>query len=104
MIRLTFGTLPTFDEFEPAFYRAASIPQGLYTIILNDSDRRMLEAVGIDAGRRYDCESLYTLVDQLAAISDGHISHGVEPWTDEQMEWAGGFASSILTTLGFEWI
>lgn len=98
---LTFGTVPSFEEFSAAM--CAAINNGTFGIVCNGSDRSMMDACGLPNQTRFTALDLYELVESLAAINAGHVSHG-EPWTDEQMEWAGSFASSILSTLDFEWV
>ncbi len=104
MISLSYGQVPDFDEFEQQFYASPDVPHtGMYCIILSESDARMHEECGLYAARMYDCESLYAFVDSLSAVADGHHSHG-EPWSEQQMDWAGSFASSIMFTLGYDWV
>lgn len=107
MKSMTFGTIPALEEFKTAFHNALiadGVFTGMYRIMLTSAtDVRMNEELGLGIPRLSDCESLYALLDRLGAVAEGHISHGEIMWTDEQMDWAGGFASSIMTTLGFEW-
>ena len=102
---LCYGTVPSFEAFKEAFDREC--PHYVYELDVRGTDARMFADIGLGNGAGHysvSVQSLYALLDQLGAIAEGHISHGVIPWSDEQREWAGDFASSILTTLGFEWV
>lgn len=105
---LTFGTVPSFEEFEAACRTDGGIP---YCIGLRGADLRNMMSAGLaDTGRMQsqhlhgeylDCfygpEQLYRLVENLVELH--HID------SDPKFaEWAGSFASSILSTLGFEWV
>jgi hypothetical protein len=97
MISMTYGVLPTFEQFAEAF--AVACPDGEYEVKagpLHDE----FEAVGgsgldVPAGcsSSYDVKRLWRLVRELTAI-----------WEDEMDYDAGDDASSILFTLGIEWV
>jgi hypothetical protein len=95
---LTYGTLPGFKAFEIAFYKEASVPQGMYRILLSSSDAATFKAVGLGCATLYDCESLYDLVRDLRDAWDSDVRG------DDVADAAGSFASSIMFTLGFEWM
>ena len=102
MKTLTFGQMPTEQQFHRAFGKQCNV-HAMFSIILSDEDYRMFESVGLPFIRSCDEESLYGLVEHLAAIADGQNTHG-EPWSDGEMEWAGSFASAIMYSLGFDWV
>lgn len=119
MKTLTYGTLPTFLEIEAAFN--VECPDGLYEVGLprSGTDFANLNAAGLlvrDDGIE-GIESRYTAVEMahsrntyfytaaqlyrlLENLTELHAIDSDEPYAD----WAGDFASSILTTLGFEWV
>lgn len=129
---LTFGTVPSFEEFEAAYIetltnKASGIPMPYYEIVLpNGTDYLNLqeagllrqyssvipvaqqsprfdreEVINIGYGDRaayyYTATQLYRLIENLADL------HSID--SDEEFaDWAGSFASSILSTLGFDWV
>jgi hypothetical protein len=101
---LSFGQVPVFEEFEQRFYASADVPHtGMYVINLSDADYRMMENCQIYPARMYDCESLHSLLLDLANAHNGLYWRSNKP-SLEQRDWAGDHASSILFTLGYEWI
>jgi hypothetical protein len=103
MKTLTYGTLPGFKAFEAAFIGATG---GIYHIRLSVRDMSMFDTIGLEPyAAEYTCEELYSLLEALVAAYDG--SEPLDCDADDvadTADWAGDFASSILTTLGFEWI
>lgn len=114
MKTLTYGTVPSFEEFKAAFEGDETI-QAMrgYEITLPETstDYRNLRSAGLLAPERYlsgairgyrmvinySAEQLYRLIENLAEL------HSIDS-DDSFRDWAGDFASSILTTLGFEWL
>ena len=89
MKSMTYGTVPEFPDFAEAFDREV---RHAYRIDLGGSDSKAADNARITIGGDYDCDELYDLVNILA-----------RRW-ESGSDWAGDFASSILTTLGFEWV
>jgi len=87
MVSMTYGTLPTQDEFLRAF--ANEVEGTRYRIRAGLSDRRI-----IDDGD-YTSAELWVEVQKLTY----RWLHG-QPFAEQ----AGNLASAILETLGFEWI
>lgn len=77
---MTFGEIPSFDEFHAAFN--AEVEGLCYTI------RSGLTALPMDADGDHNVSQLYDLVKRLSEGDDESQS----------------LASSIMGTLGFEWI
>jgi hypothetical protein len=99
MKTLTYGTLPSYFDFNQAF--AVITPNGVYALRLSDSDARMFEATGVGPyDTQYNCQRLYALCEALV----WEIERPVEVTAEGEESWAGDFCSSILATLGFEWI
>lgn len=121
MKTLTYGTLPSFEEFSKAFKDADR--GSTYTVSFNDSDFNM--AANLDllfegtyhttyasrtSAYRWDyeftAEQLYALCEALCEVEarfQGPSFDGSEEQI-AQADWALGFCSSILSTLGFEWV
>ena len=98
MLSLNYGDLPTYKQFRERFER--SLPSAEYHITLSASDRAMAERVGLDGAddggyleNTHDCVSLWRAFKVLVFEWEHHGDDG-----------AGNFASSILYTLGIEWI
>ena len=83
MKSMTYGVVPTPAEFFTAFYR--EVPDGVYRI--RSGAMRTLDIEG-----DYSERGLFKLVTRLT-----------RKW-EQGNEEAGDWASSILSTLGFEWI
>ena len=115
MKTLTYGTLPSFEEFETAMNNTFGSDDDdtvRYDIRFSKVDCNGIIDCGIELpmlpvlvdGKptaRLDAEHLYALCEALCKFSE---YEGASDVTTEQLEWAGDFCSSILTTLGFEWI
>ena len=85
---MTFGEMPTFEEFEKQFGEKVG---ELYDWELKGEDAKTAERVGLDYAP-FNAQELYNVVEQLtAAFQEG----------DDK---AGDLASNIMTTLGYEWI
>lgn len=93
MTMLTYGVLPSAAEFRKAFEREMEAsPRGVYEITLRGSDSRNMEALdppGWLGNGVYAVDELWGLVKGL-----------VESGSDFALE----MASSILYTLGIEWV
>jgi hypothetical protein len=99
MITLNYGEMPARADFRGAF--EAECPDGRYAITLNSSDRVNARRCGLDGnddGELYleDTHSEGTLWRVVSALQ--------YEWDLCGEEWAGDFASSILYTLGIEWV
>lgn len=88
MTSLTYGVLPEFGEFEKAF--DVVVTTGRYRICLSSCDSRAMDKYSLGDGS-YTCEELYKCVQAITQDKDA---------TDEALD----VVSSILTTLGFEWV
>lgn len=86
---MTFGVMPTFDEFEESFDR--EVPEGDFGIRLGRSDAEAAEGTSIGTGE-YTAPELYKGVVEL-----------LEKWEDGDEE-AGSLASSIMGSLDYEWV
>jgi len=84
--RLTFGKIPAWKEFEAAF--DDRVEGNGYNIKLSSSDSKAAEGTSIGDGR-LKAPALYKGIKELIAKGD---------------EDADDLASSILYTLGFEWV
>ena len=84
---MTFGTMPSKEAFEAAFDR--EVPSGRYQMDLRGSDARAAEQAGVEWYDGMSSDDLYAIVKQLA---------------DDGGDETGSLASSIMGTLGFEWI
>ncbi len=106
MKTLTYGTLPDHSDIITAVRECNVL--GHYGIELKGRDREMFHLCphGTFQGRgiyTLNPTEVVNLLESLTCIFDNEPSHG-DNWTEEECEWAGEFASSILTTLGFEWV
>lgn len=115
MKSLTHGILPTEVAFADAY--EVEIGDVTYGMSLNLSDQAMIEACGLSSlftnpnGYRvghmapyrteFTCSQLYALVEALAAAN---TDERLFMTNNDAANWAGDFASSILATLGFEWV
>lgn len=91
MPSMTYGTMPTKKAFKSAFSRSMGSADHLYEIRAGLSGIKPLRMSYGDT-KSFDCDELYTAVKGLVA-----------KWNRGNEE-AGEWASSILETLGFEWI
>ena len=89
MTSMTYGTLPTLVEFTEAFDREC--PNGTYNIHLGASDSRAIDNFSLGDGD-WKARELYLACTEIVC-SDGDIP-----------EQAMDLVSSIMSTLGFEWI
>ena len=81
MVRLTYGVLPSLEDFEAAFRRETVSTKGWYRI-------SNCKRVGTGS---FTCAELWNELDMATSENE---------CTDESLDWA----SCILYTLGFEWI
>jgi hypothetical protein len=105
MILLTYGNMPTFEQFTRRFARETR-PDNVYHITLSTSDARALaETPG--------CPDGFELTDGAFSVSYlwSALNEIVDHWRTDTMDEAGPYqdqrvdiVSSILSTLGFEWI
>lgn len=89
---MTFGTMPTKEEFLAAF--RAIVGTGKYKIVAGATDAEVMPS------GNYDAEELFALVSRLSDISNRDNGET----TDDHAELAGSCASAILSTLRFEWV
>lgn len=98
---MTYGTLPTYEEFEAAF--DDQCPRGTYNIMLGSSDAQACENFKLGDGR-WTCRALYEACQEIVEASQ------VAPASDEQSEYykaldvAMSLVSGVMITLGFEWV
>jgi hypothetical protein len=86
MKSMTFGVMPTFEEFETAFQ--ASCPQGVYRLKHGVPKNKPIEE------GEYSVSQLWDQINILVT----------PPWDLEKDNSAINWASTIMHTLGFEWI
>lgn len=96
---MTYGQMPDWEEWDRAFDR--EIERGRYNIRLGASDSRAADGTPIGDGD-YSSKDLYNGVTALVRKWQGGKGSG--RFTRKQRDAAGEFASSIMETLGFEWI
>jgi hypothetical protein len=94
MQSMTYGAMPSRDEFTSAFDREC--PDG-YEIQLNRTDSRAVEGFRLDDGSLSESDLWFALRE----INDADPR---EFGDCEQHERAMDVVSSIMFTLGFEWI
>jgi hypothetical protein len=103
---MTFGHMPTKKEFTEA-YDAALEEDGVgtYRIVFKGLDQRTADKAGFDSGS-YSANELWDLVHALRNLHDQSEGvSGARASRDEEVyENAGSVASSIMETLGFEWV
>lgn len=87
---MTYGTLPTFEQFDSAF-DAAELRDGRYHITLGAADSRACENFRLGDGE-YTADQLYAACKEI-----------VEAWNAEGTD-AMDLVSGIIETLGFEWV
>jgi len=89
-ISMTYGVLPRLEDFEAAF--EAELGDKLFTFTFRGSDADVMDDLGLPVDGRFTARKLFKIVETLTeALHDG----------DED---AGDIASSILYSLGIEWI
>lgn len=112
MKTLTFGQLPAFHEIIMAVEEHCGA-DGLYPIELNMRGLSMARSLRLalndcanslfhgDNGKQgylFDSHEMVQLLRNLTDASNNPDN------SDDQIEWAGDFASGIMFTLGFEWV
>ncbi len=116
MKTLTYGTLPNYTEFKAAFNKNGD--GEAYEIIVRDGsiDKDMLSALELwrseqivfvsDKGvGRFEAQFKYNeLYDLCEALCELWGNEAAFMRDSEQCNWAGDFCSSILSTLGYEWV
>lgn len=95
MISLTYGHLPTFEDFESAFDIAC--PNNDYRIKLSQSDARACDDFTLGDGE-WRCSELWQALNEI------HETWLESDMDDNSIDAAMDIVSSILYTLGFEWI
>lgn len=98
MISLTFGVLPPRETFDAAFEMECRKTKG-FGVDLNSSDSDLLEWAGV-CGVPYtglwDADDTWGVITRLTAQWESG-----DPYAGDE---CGQLASSILSTLGFEWV
>jgi len=97
---MTYGTMPTFEEFEAAF--DAECPRGTYSIRLGASDSRTVDGFRLGDGE-WRAKELYEACCEIAAF-DAEDNNGEYRGSWEQKDAALDLVASIMDTLGFEWV
>jgi len=85
-MRLTYGVLPTYDEFVDAF--AGDLGEGGVYQIRNCKR----------------CGNVDLTCDELWEYLNGAVAEFHDAQCDDTQEWAGDWASAVLQTLGIEWV
>lgn len=103
MKSLTYGILPTAEEFRLAFEREC--PDGKYAITLGRSDSKALMAFRLCDGAfhywdLWDAINEVVNVHELGPEELKDVPHEAEGMDETRMS----LVSGILQTLGFEWI
>jgi hypothetical protein len=103
MISFTYGVLPTREQFDTAFEREC--PNG-YRIQLNSSDSRAVDGYRLGDGT-YTASELWDCILEIVIASIG-MRYRFIVVCDKNVAWrkdaAMDIVSSVLYTLGFEWI
>jgi len=92
MTTMTYGTMPTREEFDEAFDREC--PNG-YNIVLSRSDSRAMDNYNLGDGK-YTARELWFAIKQIVDSEDVDTT-----WADDGPM---NLVSSIMETLGFEWV
>lgn len=129
---LTFGQMPPFEEFKTAYVATVGY-DGEYEMTLRGIDYVTAAPTSLYVGRLgrawHLARALYDGVKELVAIWDSNIDAPTSDWSEKEADeyqrilkaWegadpynrysveelrenAGSLASSIMETLGFEWI
>ncbi len=100
MVTLSYGTLPEFKQFRSQFSTVCAY-NGMYKLIVSDSDVANGARLNLDVGGLYDCESLYDLCDELWR---GAEFGALESEEDELAKWSAEFLSHLLYALGIKWV
>ena len=96
MQQLSYGTMPSFTEWEAAFERVC--PNGYYTITLSVSDAAACEPFRL-------CEGWWMVHSLYDACREITTKWAAERCTDETLTDAAlNVVSCILFTLGWEWV
>jgi len=117
---LSYGILPEPSDFAHAFTACGDdmemevLPYGkfpLYTIVAKGADLANLQSAGLTTTERYynsavEPEGLKMQFtgDQLYSLLDNLVELWEIDSDSDYSDWAGDFASSILATLGIEWV
>lgn len=98
---LTYGVLPTQESFDEAFDREC--PGGSYNIQLSRSDSRAVDGFLLGDGD-WTAEQLWKAVTEIVTVSQ--LSQAEENHVEyyAKLDGAMDLVSSILGTLGFEWV
>jgi hypothetical protein len=94
-VSMTFGTMPTKEEFLCAFYMLVG------TSVYHIKNSPYFENHAIQSGE-YSAQELYNEVNRCANLYNDE-NDGTE-YAQKQAEEAGLMASCILQTLRFEWV
>ncbi len=112
MTTLTYGTLPNYTELQAAFNKNVAGDEYRITSPRSSTDCYMLDELSLYEFGRYCCDEegvdmwlnsaqLYDLCEALCELWDNEAAFMRD---SEQCNWAGDFCSSILSTLGYEWV
>jgi len=94
MQTMTYGIMPSKDDFTAAFNRECS---NGYKIELNSRDSNAVEEFNLGNGT-WSCDDLWFALHEINDTDPGQFQN------DAMMERALDLVSSILFTLGFEWV
>ena len=104
MQTMTYGIMPAFDDFEKAFDREC--PRGSYAIRLNSSDSRACDPFKLGDGD-WNARELYDACVQVVTaepLEDDYDTAKAYRDALKQYDAVLDLVSSIMDTLGFEWI
>ncbi len=93
---MTYGVMPTLEQFQEAFDREC--PKGTYNIQLARSDSAAVEDFKLGDGD-WTALQLWEAINEIVHFQPGYEQ--AAKWRHDQVM---DLVSSILDTLGFEWI
>lgn len=88
---MTYGNIPSFNDFKNNFKK--EMGNNKYPYELKGTDVQTARKVGIPTKGQFDEKQLYNIIKKLSDL-----------WDVNGDDNAGDLASSILSTLDFEWI
>lgn len=95
MKSMTYGELPTREEFNAAFSEWCET--GKYSIVMGRSDSAACEDFKLGDGDWSD-DALWTAITEI--VADFNAKEHEDPSAEMRMD----IVSAIMGTLGFEWI
>lgn len=100
-ISMTYGVLPTREQFSEAFDREC--PRGQYNIRLGASDSRTVDGFKLGDGDWTESQ-LWDAIQEIVNASQVAPDEETQSEYYARIDLAMDLVSSIMSTLGFEWI